>query len=130
VKQTQAAGDMNASSKGKIKPLIICGPSGAGKLSYINSSRHCTIITLSILLHSLAIHLVHVVYIKPYVRVAGKTELIRALVEGYPRYFSFSVSHTTRKPRDDEVDGVQYWFCTEEQMKLEIDKGRYFEHVS
>ena len=60
----------------------------------------------------------------------GKSELIKALVEGYPQHFSYSVSHTTRKPRDDETDGVQYWFCSEDQMKLDIDKGRYFEHVS
>ena len=50
-------------------------------------------------------------------------------MEGYPRYFSFSVSHTTRPPREDETDGVQYWFCTQDQMKLDIDKGRFFEHV-
>jgi hypothetical protein len=60
----------------------------------------------------------------------GKSELIRALVEGYPRHFSYSVSHTTRPRREDEKDGVQYWFCSEDQMKLQIDKGRYFEHVS
>lgn len=60
---------------------------------------------------------------------AGKSELIKSLVDGYPQYFSYSVSHTTRKQRDHEIDGVQYWFCTEDQMKLDIDKGRYFEHA-
>lgn len=60
----------------------------------------------------------------------GKGELIKALLEAYPAQFAYSVSHTTRVPRDGEVDGVQFWFCTEEEMKLDIDRGRYFEHVS
>ena len=37
----------------------------------------------------------------------GKTTLKNMLVSKYEGYFGFSVSHTTRKPRDGEVDGEE-----------------------
>lgn len=40
---------------------------------------------------------------------AGKTTLVKALVERHPG-FKFSVSYTTRKARDNEVDGSDYFF--------------------
>ena len=44
--------------------------------------------------------------------------------------FVFSVSHTTRKPRTGEVDGVHYRFCTKEFMQDKIDEGGFFiEHA-
>ena len=44
--------------------------------------------------------------------------------------FVFSVSHTTRQPRDGEVDGVHYHFCNKEFMQDKIDKGGFFiEHA-
>ena len=36
----------------------------------------------------------------------GKSTLIKMLMEEYPDKFGFSVSHTTRAPRGQEVDGV------------------------
>lgn len=44
----------------------------------------------------------------------GKSTLIKKLMEEFPNSFGFSVSHTTRAPRGQEVDGV--WtssFCNE-----------------
>jgi guanylate kinase len=46
---------------------------------------------------------------------AGKTTLKTRILEGHPE-LRFSVSHTTRKPRQNEVDGREYHF---------IDKGRF-----
>ena len=40
---------------------------------------------------------------------AGKTTLTRDLLEHFPELM-FSVSHTTRKPRPNEVDGADYHF--------------------
>ena len=39
---------------------------------------------------------------------AGKTSLIKALVELCPQ-FKISTSHTTRKPRQGEKEGVDYY---------------------
>jgi guanylate kinase len=43
--------------------------------------------------------------------------------------FGFSVSHTTRPPRQGEVDGVHYNFCAVEQMKEDIAQGKFIEHA-
>ena len=54
---------------------------------------------------------------------AGKTTLTRRLLEEFPE-FRFSVSHTTRKPRPNEVDGRDYHFVTEEAFrKIIADNG-------
>ena len=42
---------------------------------------------------------------------AGKTSLVKALMEREPR-LHFSVSYTTRKPRANEIDGRDYHFVT------------------
>lgn len=52
---------------------------------------------------------------------AGKTSLVRALLEGNPN-LRLSVSYTTRSPRPGEVDGVHYHFvsrATFERMVLD-----------
>ena len=43
--------------------------------------------------------------------------------------FGFSVSHTTRSPREGEVDGVHYNFTTVEDMKKAIDNGEFVEYA-
>ena len=43
--------------------------------------------------------------------------------------FGFSVSHTTRPPRPGEVDGVHYHFTTVEQIKKEIEEGKFIEYA-
>lgn len=42
----------------------------------------------------------------------------------------FSVSMTTRKPRDGEVDGVDYFFVTDERFKEAIKNGELLEHAT
>jgi len=54
---------------------------------------------------------------------AGKTTLTRRLLEEFPE-FRFSVSHTTRKPRPNEVDGRDYHFVTKEAFhEIIADNG-------
>lgn len=43
--------------------------------------------------------------------------------------FGFSVSHTTRKPREGEVDGKHYHFTTVDEIKKEIDAGKFVEYA-
>lgn len=45
------------------------------------------------------------------------------------KYFGFSVSHTTRKPRPGEVDGEHYHFTNAEAMRKDIDGGKFVEHA-
>lgn len=47
---------------------------------------------------------------------AGKTTLTRRLLQEFSE-FRFSVSHTTRKPRANEVDGRDYHFVDEETFR-------------
>jgi guanylate kinase len=51
---------------------------------------------------------------------AGKTTLTRRLLQEFPE-FRFSVSHTTREPRANEVDGQDYHFVTEPVFRRLID---------
>ncbi len=57
---------------------------------------------------------------------AGKSTLIRASLEAVPE-LAYSVSATTRKPREGEVDGRDYIFLSREQFEKWIDEGRFLE---
>ena len=48
---------------------------------------------------------------------AGKSTLIKALMEKFPTLFQFSISATTRPPRQGEVDGQHYHFLSTEAFK-------------
>lgn len=39
------------------------------------------------------------------------------IMKDYPNKIFFSVSHTTRKPRENEVDGINYHFINKSQFK-------------
>ena len=56
--------------------------------------------------------------------------VITRLLKEHPDKFGFSVSHTTRKPRPGEVDGVHYHFTTVEQIQKEIEDGKFIEHAN
>ena len=62
---------------------------------------------------------------------AGKSSLIKALLEKHEDAADFpmevSVSHTTRKPRPGEEDGVHYHFVSREQFEKLIEQGVFFE---
>lgn len=59
---------------------------------------------------------------------AGKGTVLQ-LLKGRDESLKFSVSATTRAPRKGEVDGVNYFFRTQEEFKLMIDKGELLEWV-
>ena len=59
---------------------------------------------------------------------AGKTSLVKALMERVPR-LAFSVSHTTRKPRPNEVDGRDYHFVDPATFHRMIAAGDFLEHA-
>ena len=59
---------------------------------------------------------------------AGKTSLVKALLEAEPRV-RVSVSHTTRAMRPGEVDGVNYHFVSREQFTVMLEQGAFLEHA-
>ncbi len=59
---------------------------------------------------------------------AGKTSLVRALVERDPRVV-ISVSHTTRAPRPGERDGDHYHFVDAVTFERMCDAGAFLEHA-
>jgi len=60
---------------------------------------------------------------------AGKTSLVRALLESTGGDLALSVSHTTRNPRPGEVDGVDYHFVAAEIFRRMIDDDAFLEHA-
>jgi guanylate kinase len=56
----------------------------------------------------------------------GKSTVVRCLRDRLPDLY-FSVSATTRAPRPDEVDGVDYAFVTAERFQQLIDDGELLE---
>jgi guanylate kinase len=58
---------------------------------------------------------------------AGKTTLSRKIQQS-DNSFGISVSHTTRKSRPNEVDGVDYHFVSEEKFKSLLDGKAFYEH--
>jgi guanylate kinase len=59
---------------------------------------------------------------------AGKTSLVKALMEREPR-IRFSVSYTTRKPRPNEVPGRDYNFVSVERFAEMAARGEFLEHA-
>jgi len=58
---------------------------------------------------------------------AGKTTLVKILAE--KRDFFISISHTTRKPRSNEINGKDYYFVNQEEFKQLIENGEFLEHA-
>jgi guanylate kinase len=59
---------------------------------------------------------------------AGKTTLCDMLLQSYPE-LCYSVSCTTRNPRFNEEDGVDYHFLPTESFRRMIAEGRFLEHA-
>ena len=60
---------------------------------------------------------------------AGKTSLVAAVLD-HVADIEVSVSHTTRAPREGEVDGVNYNFVDAETFEVMIEAGDFFESAS
>ena len=57
---------------------------------------------------------------------SGKTSITRHLIKVFPQ-LTFSISAATRKPRTDEVDGVDYYFISEEEFHSKILQDEFVE---
>ena len=55
---------------------------------------------------------------------AGKTTITKKIQQKY-HSFKISVSHTTRKPRPNEVDGVDYNFISHDKFQELIEKKHF-----
>lgn len=60
---------------------------------------------------------------------SGKSSILSKLLEEHPHKFGFSVSHTTRKPRSGEVNGVHYHFTERDVIQEAIDNGEFLENA-
>ena len=58
----------------------------------------------------------------------GKTTITKKIQQKY-HSFKLSVSHTTRPPRSNEVDGVDYHFVSKKTFKSLIDKNEFYEYA-
>jgi guanylate kinase len=59
---------------------------------------------------------------------AGKTTLTKKIQQKYQN-FKISVSHTTRKPRSNEVEGIDYFFVSHEDFKNKIKNNEFYEYA-
>jgi guanylate kinase len=58
---------------------------------------------------------------------AGKGTLIERLLRDFPQ-LQLAVSATTRARRPGEIDGVHYYFISEEEFDRRFDAGEFLEH--
>ena len=59
---------------------------------------------------------------------AGKTTLSKKIQQKY-KNFKISVSHTTRKARSNEINGVDYFFVNENEFKKMINENEFYEYA-
>jgi guanylate kinase len=59
---------------------------------------------------------------------AGKTTITKKIQQKY-QSFKISVSHTTRKPRPNEIDGVDYFFVSDNEFKRLIEEKKFYEYA-
>jgi len=59
---------------------------------------------------------------------AGKTTLCDRLLQEFPE-ISYSISCTTREPRGEEEDGIDYFFVTREGFRSRMERGELLEHA-
>tara|TARA_Y200000002_G_scaffold295805_1_gene250309 strand:- start:442 stop:1077 length:636 start_codon:yes stop_codon:yes gene_type:complete len=58
---------------------------------------------------------------------AGKTTLVKLLSE--KKRFKVSISHTTRQPRSNEINGKDYFFVDDNEFKTLIKKNQFLEYA-
>ena len=59
---------------------------------------------------------------------AGKTTLTKKIQQKY-QSFKISVSHTTRSPRSNEIDGVDYFFVSKNDFSKLIKQEKFYEYA-
>ena len=58
----------------------------------------------------------------------GKTTLTKKIQQKYPS-FKICVSYTTRSPRSNEVEGIDYHFVSKEKFKQLISENKFYEYA-
>ena len=58
----------------------------------------------------------------------GKTTLAKKIEQKYEN-FKISVSHTTRPPRTNEINGIDYHFIQKEQFEKLISEKKFYEYA-
>ena len=58
----------------------------------------------------------------------GKTTLTKKIQQKY-NSFKISVSHTTRKARSNEVEGVDYHFVSHEDFEKLVSENKFYEYA-
>ena len=58
----------------------------------------------------------------------GKTTLTKKIQQKFPN-FKISVSHTTRPPRSNEIDGIDYHFISKEKFEELISNKKFYEYA-
>ena len=58
----------------------------------------------------------------------GKTTITKKIQQKYPS-FKVSISHTTRSPRSNEVNGIDYNFISIDDFKKLIKENKFYEHA-
>jgi len=59
----------------------------------------------------------------------GKTTLTKKLAENN-KNFAISISHTTRKPRPNEINGKDYYFVSKKEFKDLLKENNFFEYAN
>ena len=59
---------------------------------------------------------------------AGKTTITKKIQQKYQN-FKISVSHTTRKPRPNEIEGLDYFFITHNEFEKKIANKDFYEYA-
>ena len=59
----------------------------------------------------------------------GKGTLKAKLFEEFARKIAYSVSATTRGPREGEVDGKDYFFITRQEFESRVQNNEFLEHA-
>ncbi len=58
----------------------------------------------------------------------GKTTITKKIQQKY-QSFKISVSHTTRSPRSNEVEGVDYHFVSHKEFEKLINENKFYEYA-
>tara|TARA_Y100001936_G_C16021371_1_gene639681 strand:- start:754 stop:1368 length:615 start_codon:yes stop_codon:yes gene_type:complete len=59
---------------------------------------------------------------------AGKTTLVKKISK--EKKYKISISHTTREPRPDEVDGIDYFFVSQDNFQKLINSNAFLEYAN
>ena len=57
---------------------------------------------------------------------SGKTTIVKRLLSTFPQ-FEFSISATSRQPRGEERNGVDYFFLTQEELRQKVAENAFVE---